>query len=32
MRALDFRALNRLIGTDAMLGEGQRYDRENFEE
>lgn len=32
MLAMDFRALNRLIGTDEMLGEGRRYDRENFEE
>lgn len=30
-RMMDFRALNRLIGTDGMLKDGQRYDRENFE-
>lgn len=29
---MDFRALSRLIGADEMLGEGRRYDRENFEE
>ncbi len=31
-RMMDFQALNRLIGTDEMLEEGRRYDRENFEE
>lgn len=30
-RMMDFEALNRLIGTDEMLEDGKRYDRENFE-
>ncbi len=31
-RMMDFAGLNRLIGTEEMLGEGRRYDPENFEE
>ena len=31
-RMLDFETMNRLVGTDEMLEDGRRYDRENFEE
>lgn len=31
-RMLDFDGLNRVVGTPALLGLGQRYDRANFEE
>ena len=31
-RMTDFDAMNRLVGTDEMLEDGRRYDRENFEE